>query len=104
VRLTGEVIPPSPGFWRGVYIGAQADPSTLLDSTTVEDAGGFDGVVGAAIHIEQDLGEIVKHTTILRSAGCGIVRGSGSTWTTDFTVALLGNVFDSVAGPAQCGP
>ena len=104
VRLIGEVTPPSPGFWRGVYIGAQADPTTLIDYATIEDAGGFDGVIGAGIHIEQDLGEIVKHTVIRRSAECGIVRVSGTTWTTDFTAPHLANQFENVSGPAQCGP
>jgi hypothetical protein len=104
VRLTGEVIPPSPGFWRGLYIGAHADSGTLLDHATVEDAGGFDGVLGAAVHIEQDLGEIVKNTVIRRSAGCGIARASGTTWTTDFTSPQLANQFEETAGAAQCGP
>jgi hypothetical protein len=104
VRLTGEVIPPSPGFWRGLYIGAQADASTVLDYATIEDAGGFDGVIGAALHVKQDLGEIVRNTVIRRSADCGIARGSGTTWTTDFTAAHLANQFENLAGLAQCGP
>jgi len=103
VRITGEAAPSSSGFWRGIYIGPQADPSTLLFYATVENAGAFDGAVGAAIHINHDLGEIVKNTVIRWSSGCGIARESG-TWTTDFTAPHLANQFDNVAGAAQCGP
>src|SRR2546427_52659 len=103
VRITGEAAPSSSGFWRGIYIGPQADPSTLLFYATVENAGAFDGAVGAAIHINHDLGEIVKNTVIRWSSGCGIARESG-TWTTDFTAPHLANQFDNVAGAAPCGP
>lgn len=103
VRITGESSPSSSGFWRGIYIGPQADTSTLLSYATVENAGAFDGAVGAAIHINHDLGEIVKNTVIRWSSGCGIARESG-TWTTDFTAPSLANQFDNVAGAAQCGP
>ena len=102
VVLTGDFA--SRGAWMGVHIGPRAPATTVLDHVIVENAGGDDGQIAAAIRIARDYGEIVQHTTIRGSAGCGITRMSGATWTTDFTAAHLDNTFADNAGPNQCGP
>ena len=93
-----------PGAWMGVDIGPHASTPTLLDHVVVDYAGADDGHLATAIRIAQDYGEIIRHTLIRRSGGCGITRLSGASWSTDFTAPALGNTFDSNAGPDQCGP
>ena len=93
-----------PGAWMGVSLGPLASAATVLDHVIVDYAGADDGHVATAIRIARDYGEIIRHTLIRRSGGCGITRLSGASWSTDFTAPQLGNTFDSNSGPDQCGP
>ncbi|HET9707972.1 MAG TPA: hypothetical protein VFP39_06690 [Gemmatimonadales bacterium] len=102
VTLRGEVV--SPGAWMGVTIGPFADSTTLFDHVVVDNAGADDGVLATAYRIAQDVGPVIRNTLIAHSAGCGITRMTGTTWTTDFTLPALNNTFQNNLGPAQCGP
>jgi hypothetical protein len=92
------------GSWMGVSIGAYADTTTLFDHVVVDEAGADDGILATAYRIAQDYGPIIRNTLISRSAGCGITRMTGASWTTDFTVPALSNTFQNNVGAAQCGP
>jgi hypothetical protein len=88
----------------GVYVGTLADSSTVFDHVTVVNAGATDGIYATAFRLERDLGGNIHNSLILQSAGCGITRMSGTTWSTDFTAPALGNSFQGNAGAPQCGP
>jgi hypothetical protein len=92
------------GAWMGVYVGTLADSSTVFDHVTVVNAGATDGIYATAFRLERDLGGNIHNSLILQSAGCGITRMSGTTWSTDFTAPALGNSFQGNAGAPQCGP
>lgn len=102
VLMTGEFT--FPGAWMGVIIGPNAVASTLLDHVTVDYAGADDGTFATGIRVDKDYGQIIRNTLVRRSGGCGITRVSGTTWTTNFTAAPLGNTFQNNAGANQCGP
>ncbi|HXJ31013.1 MAG TPA: hypothetical protein VNG35_10245 [Gemmatimonadales bacterium] len=102
VTLAGQHV--DPGAWMGVTIGTFADSTTVFDHVVVQDAGADDGILATSFRIARDYGPIVLNTLITGSAGCGITRMTGATWTTDFTAPALGNTFQNNLGPAQCGP
>ncbi len=103
VTFKGEVLRGEAGFWNGIEIGPLASSSTLFDYAIIDDAGGDNGTIQAAIKLAIDLGGMIRNTTIRRSARCGIARLPGP-WATDFTAPFLRNLFIDNAGPDQCGP
>lgn len=77
VRLTGLHPAPHPGFWSGLYFGQFALGSSLIDNAVIEFAG-FDAVTPAtAVAFVQDLGPILKNSTIRQGGGCGVLRLAG---------------------------
>jgi hypothetical protein len=101
VRFTAYA--PPAGLWKGI-IGSLADSSTIVQFSTIEFAGAPDAPPDAAIRVARDIGEIIRNVLIRHSAACGILRGSGSSWTTDFTAPHLANQFENNVGASQCGP
>ena len=104
VRFTAAALPPQAGSWKGIVIGSLADSSTLVQFSTIEFAGAPDDPPDGAIRVAQDIGEIIRNVLVRQSAACGILRGSGSPWTTDFTAPQLANQFENNVGGSQCGP
>ena len=92
------------GSWMGVMVGPYADTTTALDHVIVQNGGADDGQFATGFRLAREMGPFIRNTLVQRSAGCGITRLSGSTWTTDFTAPALGNTFQNNAGAAQCGP
>jgi len=104
VTLTSQQ-PASPGYWRGVLLGALADSNSMIDYALVDDAGASqNGPPEAAVSVDHDIGPVVQHSILQHSGHCGISRGTGGAWTTDFTAAALGNSFLQNGGPDQCDP
>ncbi|PYP11817.1 MAG: hypothetical protein DMD59_01855 [Gemmatimonadetes bacterium] len=92
------------GSWMGVMVGPYADTTTAFDHVIVQNGGADDGQFATGFRLAREMGPFIRNTLVQRSAGCGITRLSGSTWTTDFTAPALGNTFQNNAGAAQCGP
>ena len=92
------------GSWMGVMVGPYADTATVFDHVILENGGADDGQFATGFRLVRDIGPFIRNTVVQRSAGCGITRLSGSTWTTDFTAPALGNTFQNNVGAPQCGP
>ena len=73
-----------------------------LDHVIIADAGAGPAGFGAAIRLGADPGGVLRNTTIIRSASCGLIIGSGETWTDDYTNPAFGNTFTDIAGPILC--
>lgn len=101
ITLTGQG--PTPGAWTGVRVGAYADSSTVFAHLTVDYAG-YAFPIPGSFQFYVDIGPIIQNTVIRNSSGCGIIIGSGTFWTTDFTDPPLGNTFTNNAGGPVCGP
>jgi hypothetical protein len=92
------------GSWMGAMVGPYADTTTVFDHVILNNGGADDGQFATGFRLAREMGSFILHTTVRRSAGCGITRLSGTTWSTDFTAPALGNTFQDNMGPDQCGP
>jgi hypothetical protein len=92
------------GSWMGAMVGPYADATTVFDRVILENGGADDGQFATGFRLARELGPFIRNTAVRRSAGCGITRVSGSTWSTDFTAPALGNTFLDNLGAPQCGP
>jgi hypothetical protein len=92
------------GSWMGAMVGPYADTTTVFEHVILNNGGADDGQFATGFRLARENGAFIRHTTVRQSAGCGITRLSGTTWSTDFTAPALGNTFQNNAGPDQCGP
>lgn len=102
--LFGSSFPsPAPGLWMGISVESQAGASTLLEHVVVEYAGvPVTADPAASVVFLVDLGPVFRQSTVRWSMTCGVLRGGGGVWSTDFTDPLHGNSFVANEGPAQC--
>lgn len=101
IRFRSSASASHPGYWLGFSFEELADPSTLLEHVIVEEAGAT-VVWSAAVYFHSDMGPVFRNSTIRRSGSCGVRRGPGGVWTTDFTDPSLANLFEENEGPHQC--
>jgi len=94
--------PGVPGSWIGIDVGLSADTSTRFDHVEIRDAGAGDPNLAGALRLDYDPGGILLHSTIVRSATCGIVIFYGNTFKQDYTAPAYGNSFVSNADSAVC--
>ena len=94
--------PGVPGSWIGIQVALSADTSTRLDHVEIRDAGAGDPNLAGALRLYYDPGGIILHSTILRSATCGIVIYDGNTYKEDYAAPAYGNSFVSNADSAVC--
>ena len=90
------------GSWIGIQVSLSADTITRLDHVEIRDAGAGDPNLAGAIRFQYDPGNILLHSTILRSATCGIVIYNGNAFKQDYTAPAYGNSFVSNADSAVC--
>ena len=95
-----SVTPGVPGSWRGFELGVSS--ALRLDHVIIADAGAGPLGFAGAIRLGSDPGGVLRNTTIIRSASCGLILGSGETWTDDYTNPAFGNTFADIAGPILC--
>lgn len=102
IRFTSAT-PGIPGSWWGLELGRQVDARTRMEYVEILDAGAGDPGYAGAVRMWVDPGGVLRNTTIVRSAACGVVLFSGA-WATDYTDPSLGNAFIDIAGPPRCLP
>ena len=103
IRFTSAT-PGVPGSWVGIQLESPGVDATRLEYVEIDDAGAGDIGSAGALRLWVDPGGVIRHTTIRRSATCGVVLYNGNEWTDDYTDPAFGNVFVDLAGPALCRP
>lgn len=94
--------PGVPGSWVGIEVGNGENVPARLEFVEIQDAGAGPGGFGGALRLVVDPGSVLRHSTIRRSASCGIILLNGSPWIDDYDDPALGNSFIEVAGQALC--
>jgi hypothetical protein len=98
-----SVTPGVPGSWMGFQLGSpSAGPGTRFEHVIIADAGAGPPGYAGAMRLGSDAGGLLRNSTIIRSASCALILGSGETWTDDYTNPAFGNTFTDIAGPLRC--
>jgi hypothetical protein len=96
-----SVTPGVPGSWMGFQLNS-VTAGTRLEHVIIADAGAGPPGFAAAIRLGFDPGGLLRNSTIVRSASCALLLGSGASWTDDYTDPTFGNTFTDIAGPIRC--
>lgn len=102
IRFTANAATPTAGHWYGLTVTGVAS-NTLLEHVIVEYGGRNNGYGGSNVVVTEDVGPIMRNSTLRYSSSCGVVRYS-KPFVTDFTAAGYNNSFVANASAAQCGP
>jgi hypothetical protein len=93
------------GAWVGLELGAPSaavTPETRLEYLVLRNAGAGEPGASGALRMWSDPGGVLRNSSIVSSAGCGIVLFDGQSWHDDYASPAFGNGFTNVAGPVRC--